>query len=130
MTQFSTWLTAELETRGWSRADFATRAGIRAATLDALLDAGKTPAPDLCATIARALELQAEDVFRYAGLIPANYAAVPASTTPKLETLARLLISLIAGALTVVWTSALVWGAFATAVAFLILSFIREPRKR
>ena len=130
MTQFSTWLTAELETRGWSRTDFTARAGIQPATLDALLDAEKTPAPDLCVLIAAALDLRAADIFERAGLIPANYAAVPASTTPKLETLARLLMSLIAGALTVVWTSALVWGAFATAVAFLILSFIREPRKR
>ena len=133
MTQFSTWLITELETRGWSRADFAARAGIGGATLNALLEAGKTPAPDLCATIARALELQAEDVFRYAGLLPerqiSESSGPAAGATPALETLTFMLLSVLLGLFTAGMTT-LAWGAFVTVVMFLMLGFVRERSKR
>lgn len=69
-TNFSEWLKDELEARGWKPAELSRRGAIDKAVVSRLLSAGRKPGPETCASIAQALELPEEDVFREAGLLP------------------------------------------------------------
>lgn len=70
MENFEQWLEEELSKRGWTKADFARKAGIRYASLSRVMSGSRGIGPDMCIAIAEALNLQADYVFRMAGLLP------------------------------------------------------------
>ena len=69
---FTEWLENELITRGWTRAELARRANVSQSTLSLIWTGERTPGPDFCRAIARALNIPPETVFRKAGLLPAS----------------------------------------------------------
>ena len=70
MTTFSDWLETELHTRDWRPADLARRAGLSRSTISNVLNDVRSPGAGACQSIAKALNLPAEDVLRVAGLLP------------------------------------------------------------
>jgi transcriptional regulator with XRE-family HTH domain len=70
MSEFSDWLDTELSKRNWTRADLAKAAGISQSSLSLIYSGNRKPGNDLCESIARALKLPPEEVFRRAGLLP------------------------------------------------------------
>lgn len=69
MEQFVEWLQAELDQRGWLASDLARRAGLGSGTLSQLMNGYRNPGPDVCRSIAHALKVPEEEVFRRAGLL-------------------------------------------------------------
>lgn len=69
---FTDWLTSELDTRGWSRAEAARRGGISASILDKIISGYSQPGDKTCRGLARAFGLTTEEVMRRAGLIPSR----------------------------------------------------------
>lgn len=68
-TNLSTWLANELKTRGWSIRELARRANISHTTIADVLSGQRAPTWDFCATIARTLGEQPENILRLAGLL-------------------------------------------------------------
>ena len=68
--EFSVWLQAELEHRGWDQAELARRSEVTPAQISRILSQTRRPGPDACLAIARALRVPPEEVFRRAGLLP------------------------------------------------------------
>lgn len=69
-TMFKEWLSGEMEARGWSQAELARRANTSRSAINGLLSGWRGPGPDLARSIAHALKLPDETVFRAAGLLP------------------------------------------------------------
>lgn len=67
---FTEWLSSEMELRGWSQAELARRANTSRSAINGLLSGSRGPGPDLARSIAHALKLPDETVFRAAGLLP------------------------------------------------------------
>ncbi len=67
---FASWLTSELEIRGWKQADLARAADVPRGSINNLLTNMRKPGPELCTAIAEALTYPPEIVFRKAGLLP------------------------------------------------------------
>lgn len=82
MEDFVTWLTGELDKRGWSNSELARRAGVTHTTISMIISKHNNPGPDLCQGIARAFKLPPEIVFRKAGLLP----QLPEETDSQLVT--------------------------------------------
>lgn len=70
--EFCQWLKTELQARGWSQDDLARQTGISYGVIHDILNDYRTPDPELCAHIAKALRISPEIIFRRAGLIPAK----------------------------------------------------------
>lgn len=70
MTNFISWLTSEINSRGWTNSELARRAGVRHSTISMLLSGHNKPGLDVCVGIAKAFKVSPEDVLRRAGLIP------------------------------------------------------------
>lgn len=70
MEDFVTWLTGELNKRGWSNSELARRAGVTHTAISMVINKRNNPGPDMCVGIARAFKIPPELVFRYAGLLP------------------------------------------------------------
>lgn len=68
-TDFSEWLLTEIESRGLSYSEVARRGGLSHARISQVIS-GSNPGADFCTSIARALDLPPERVFRIAGLLP------------------------------------------------------------
>lgn len=68
--EFSSWLQDEMNSRGWSNAELARQAGVTRGAIGNILRGDRKTGPELCAAIARALDLPPETVFRKAGLLP------------------------------------------------------------
>lgn len=84
LAEFVEWLQAELDKRDWRQADLARRGGIHTGLLSRIMSLERNPGPDTCSSIAKALNIPPEDVFRKAGLLPslpAEDAAVREITT-------------------------------------------------
>lgn len=73
---FSAWLMAELEKRGWTNSELARRAGVVPSTVSMILSNQKQPGLDFCIGVARALGELPESILRRAGLLPPLPAAV------------------------------------------------------
>lgn len=70
-TTFTNWLQEQLNLRNWTASDLAKRAEISEATLSRILSKGdRDPGPKLCRGIAKAFGMEADEVFRLAGLLP------------------------------------------------------------
>src|SRR3954470_19401011 len=72
MVNFSVWLDQELSSRSWTRADLAQKAQISQSTLSLIYNESRKAGPDVCRSIAEALKIPPEEVFRAAGLLPPN----------------------------------------------------------
>lgn len=70
MTDFATWLTTEIDNRGWTNSELARRAGMRQSTISMLISGHNKPGLDVCIGIAKAFRISPEEVLRRSGLIP------------------------------------------------------------
>jgi transcriptional regulator with XRE-family HTH domain len=68
---FSSWLNALLDEKGWSRSEAARRGGISASMFDKVISGNAQPGLDFLRGIARAFGLSLEQVMRKAGILPA-----------------------------------------------------------
>lgn len=67
---FIQWLKLELEKRSWRQIDLAKRAYIDQGLLSRILNGITNAGPDTCISIARALKIPPEQIFRRAALLP------------------------------------------------------------
>lgn len=67
---FAEWLEGELEKRNWRPSELAKAAGLYQSTLWKVLNRERAAGADVCTSLARALRLPPEIVFRQAGLLP------------------------------------------------------------
>jgi transcriptional regulator with XRE-family HTH domain len=88
---FVTWLTGELNKRGWTGSELARRAGVGTSTISYIISQQRNPGWDFCASVAQAFGLSADEVFRKAGLLP----PLPPEVTEEKEVI-RLLRSITA----------------------------------
>ncbi|NIP97515.1 MAG: helix-turn-helix transcriptional regulator [Akkermansiaceae bacterium] len=70
MVTFGDWLAATIKERGWNQSELARRANISQATLSRLIGETRQPGPDVCLSLARALNIPPETLFKHAGLLP------------------------------------------------------------
>lgn len=68
--EFIDWLNTEINTRGWTSNELARRAELSSGAISLVLSGQRSPGPDFCLGIARALRIPPERVFRQAGLLP------------------------------------------------------------
>lgn len=64
------WLSKELRDRGWSYRELGRRAGLSNSAVTVVMNQKSGAGPNFCASIARALGMPPEEVFRKAGLLP------------------------------------------------------------
>ena len=69
-TDFVTWLSNEMEERGWNNSELARRAGLVPSAVSQVIAGNRGTGPEFCRSVARALHLPPELVFRKAGLLP------------------------------------------------------------
>jgi len=69
-TEFSSWLTQELEAHGWNVPEFARRAEIEASTVWHIIRGERGIGLNSCIGIARALKIPPETVLVKAGFLP------------------------------------------------------------
>ncbi len=86
MDEFVTWLTEELDKRGWTGSELARRAGLVPSTVSTVISGAKRPGLDFCVGVGRALSVRPEEVLRRAGLLP----ALPAPVADEGEALTLL----------------------------------------
>lgn len=68
--EFGQWLSGEMKKRGWSQADLAKKADVSRATISRVISGTRNVGPDLCLSLAIALKVPAEEIFRIAGILP------------------------------------------------------------
>jgi len=86
---FVTWLTTEMNTRGWSNSELARRSGMAHSTISMIISGQKKPGWDFCAGIAGAFGEAPDKVFRLAGLLPPLPASEDAPTLREIMELAK-----------------------------------------
>lgn len=64
---FTSWLQEEIDKRGWGQAELARRSDVTAGQISRLLRGTRQAGPELCISIAKALGLPREEVFRVRG---------------------------------------------------------------
>jgi transcriptional regulator with XRE-family HTH domain len=69
---FSEWLQAEMDKRGWSQSDLARYADLNRAVINKLLNGKSHPQPPTLGAISRALRMPIEITYRAAGLLPST----------------------------------------------------------
>ena len=67
---FSEWLQAEMNRRGWSQSDLARSAELNRAVINKLLHGKSHPQPATLGAISRAFRIPIESIYRAAGLLP------------------------------------------------------------
>ncbi len=67
---FAEWLREELRNRDWSQSDLSRRSGVSTAQITRVLSGERGIGEATCKSLARALHLPPEEVFRKAGLLP------------------------------------------------------------
>ena len=67
---FVTWLSKEMEDRGWNNSELARRAGLVPSAVSQVIAGNRGTGPEFCRSVARAFNLPPEMVFRKAGLLP------------------------------------------------------------
>ena len=67
-TEFTKWLHAELEARGWSQSDLARRGGVTAPSISRVASGQRAPGLRVCGAIAVAFGISVYDVMRRAGI--------------------------------------------------------------
>jgi len=66
---FGRWLLGELEERGWSQSELASRSGVSHGRISQIIS-GDIPTSKILVKLANALRLRPEDVLRRAGILP------------------------------------------------------------
>ena len=69
---FSEWLQAEIDKRGWSQSDLARSADLNRAVINKLLNGKSHAQPATLEAISRAFRIPIEITYRAAGLLPGN----------------------------------------------------------
>jgi len=69
-TDFVQWLIYEMNAKGYSQSELSRRAGVSTTAISNVLAENRSPGPEFCIGIAKALKLPPEHVFRKAGLLP------------------------------------------------------------
>ncbi len=77
MDNFSDWIIAELDRRGWKQIDLAKAAHLDRAVISNLVNGRRGPGEDTCTAIAHALGYPPLVVFRAAGLLPPDPEMTP-----------------------------------------------------
>ena len=67
---FVTWLSKEMEDRGWNNSELARRAGLVPSAVSQVIAGNRGTGPEFCRSVARAFHMPPELVFRKAGLLP------------------------------------------------------------
>lgn len=67
---FVTWLTEEMESRGWNNSELARRAGLVPSAISQVISGTRSPGYELCVKVARAFGIPPETVLRRARLLP------------------------------------------------------------
>lgn len=67
--QFGDWLLKRMEERGWNLSDLAQKTRVAPAQISRLINGSRGPGPKLCRSLAHALNLPEDVVFRAAGLL-------------------------------------------------------------
>ena len=68
--QFAGWLKAELEERGWNQADLCRASRLSTALVSRIMTGVRNPGPNACKSMAKALGVPVEVVYKQAGLLP------------------------------------------------------------
>jgi len=76
MKSFTDWIDSELKRRGWSLNELARRSGMSSASVSMVLSEQRKPGTEFCRSVADALQVPPEEVFRLAGLLPPLLPAV------------------------------------------------------
>lgn len=76
VNEFITWLTKELNDRGWTNSELARRSELVPSTVSMVISGKTNPGLEFCLGVARAFGLPPEAVLRKAGLLPPLPAAV------------------------------------------------------
>ena len=69
---FTDWLDNELDSRSWSRAELARRAGVTESSLSLIYSGAREPGTKVCDGIAKAFRIPPDNVYRIAGLLPSQ----------------------------------------------------------
>ena len=69
---FSEWLQAEMNKRGWTQSDLARSAELNRAVINKLINGKSRPQPTTLESISRAFKIPIESTYRAAGLLPIN----------------------------------------------------------
>lgn len=69
-TSFINWLNNLLAEKGWTQAELSKRAQISPAMISSVLSGSRDPGMNFCNSVATALKLPPEEVYRVAGLLP------------------------------------------------------------
>ncbi len=70
MTKLAELLTSEMAERGWSMRELAKRAGISHSQISNIVNGQANPGADFCLSVAHALNMSPEKIFRLAGILP------------------------------------------------------------
>jgi hypothetical protein len=76
--EFSVWLQAQLDARGWIQADLVKK-GLNSGLISRVMSGERLPGPDTCQAIAKALGMRDYDVAFAAGIVR----DVPGDTSPS-----------------------------------------------
>ena len=68
--EFVLWLRDQMTARNWSQSDLAKASGISKQAISNILNQTRAPGPEVCISIAKALNLDPQFVFIKAGLFP------------------------------------------------------------
>ena len=74
--EFTAWLNAEVEGRGWTFGELGRRASLSSGGISKVMTQQARPGWDFCLKVSHALRIPAEQVFRIAGLLPSLPPAV------------------------------------------------------
>lgn len=66
---FSDWVNAELESRGWGYSELSRRSGLSVSGISSMMTGQRQPGLDMCKGIARAFGMRPEEVLYQAGLL-------------------------------------------------------------
>lgn len=67
---FSTWLVEAIQSKGWTQAELARRAGVSGAAISDAISGRRNVGSDLALSIANALRVPPDEVYRIAGILP------------------------------------------------------------
>lgn len=81
--QFNEWLTEELKNRGIGIRELARMSNLGSGTVSRVITGSRSPGPEFCQAIARALKLPEEEVFLRAGLLKSPLSRLFVELSPE-----------------------------------------------
>jgi transcriptional regulator with XRE-family HTH domain len=70
VNNFVTWLTGEMDRRGWNNSELGRRAGLVPSAISQVISGTRNPGLEFCIKIAKPLDMTPEEVLMRAGLLP------------------------------------------------------------